>query len=659
MSADSQLSLYLSAAAAVRRRLGQVRFAAGLRRSHLGVAALILLAVLSVRVFAGWREHEWTLAVAILLLWIAGLFLLCAIRLPGPGAALLLLDRRGGWKDCFSSAWEFLNRPDPTEAEKLHLTRAAARLPEARSAVGEVFPLPKAATSWIAPFLAVLFSLTPWWRTVPDALDLELTEEMRDAAALQAGELERDAARLGELKSLSEEEKKELDALRAQVDGAAEALADPEGLTAGEMLESLEERARAAERLAEKLGILSDEWASAEMLAEMGRHADTSDLALLIADKAAEGAAIEALVLRDLLADDLLASQVQERLTRALEGISGAATEADKPRPVGERFGNASRKLLDAQTKTAAREFEELAKHFREFAAREEAKEKLEDLAANLREAGGEISGSELKKSAETAQTGTSVESAPEGLQSIDSGAPGMSPGSQPGQEMPGGQPETKSVPGPSLAQTDPVDAGKAPVPGAAPGEGERESGDSQGKGQGEQSFSAPVPGEKAPEGQSGSGIGQSDQARDGKGKDGMLSAPIPGMTPGQTAPGAGLALGNGASNQSGQGGVQAGTGTAPMEDAKSDPLKATSDSEVVATAGREGDSTVRSVEGEARVEQANRTRQEVMADFIAVEEQALDEQSLPLSRRQQVLRYFSALRANLEKSDPASSDGR
>jgi hypothetical protein len=651
LSADSQRSDYLSAAATVRRRLARVRFATGLRRSHLGIALLIVAAVLSVRLFAEWREHEWVLAAGIFLLWLAGLFLIGSIRLPGTGAALLLLDRRGGWKDCFSSAWEFLNRPEPSEAEKLHLSRAAAQLAKARAELPGVLPLPKTASAWIAPVLALLFSLTPWWRTVPDALDLELTEEMREAAALQAGELEREAARLGEMKSLTEAEQKELEALRSQVNGAAEALADPEGLTAGEMLESLEERARAAERLAEKLGLVSNEWASPEMLAEMGRHSDTSDLALLIADKAAEGAATEALALKDLLAGETLTSQIQERLTRALESINGAAVEADKTRPVGERFGNASRKLLDAQAKTAAREFEELAKYFRELGAREEAKEKLEDLAANLREAGGEISGSELKKMEETAQAGTAGQPAPEGLQSIDSGAPGTAPGNQPGQEMPGGQPETKTIPAPGIAQAGPQDGEKAPVPGAAPGEGE--SGDGKGKGKGEQSFSAPVPGEKAPEGQSGSGLGMSDQAKDGQGQDGMLSAPIPGMTPGQTAPGAGLAVGNGASNQSGQGGDQAGTGTAPMEDAKSDLLKAKSDSEVVATAGKEGDSTVRSVEGEARAEQATRTRQEVMADFIAVEEQALDDQSLPLSRRQQVLRYFSALRTQFEKAEP------
>ena len=651
MSAESQRSEYESAAAVVRRRLAHVRFAEGLRRSHLVVAALIVAAVVAVRLFREWREHEWILATGALVLWGVVLAVSAFSRLPGTGAALLLLDRIGGWKDCFSSAWEFLNRPAPGEAEKLHLSRAGAMLGRAKEGVPAILPVPKTATFWIAPLLALLFSLTPWGRTLPDALELELTEEMREAAGLQADELAREATRLGEMKSLSEEEKKELEALRAEVDAVAEALADPEGLTAGEMLQSLEERARAAERLAEKLGLVSNEWASAEMLAEMERHSDTSDLALFIADKAAEAAATEALALRDALGGEALTSQIQERFTRSLESIAGAATEADQARPVGERFGNASRKLIDAQAKTAAREFEELAKHFRELAAREEAKEKLEDLAANLREAGGEISGSELKKMEEQSPAVAAGQPAPEGLQSIDSGAPGTAPGDQPGIGLPGGQPETQTVPAPAMAETGKQDGEKAPVPGAAPGQGD--GGSEKGKGKGEQAFSAPVPGEKAPDGQSGSGLGQSDQARDGKGEDGMLTAPIPGMAPGQTAPGAGLAMGNGASNQSGQGGDQAGTGTAELVDTPSDPLKATGDAEVLAQAGKEGDSTVRSVEGEARAEQATRSRQEVMADFIAVEEQALDEQSLPLSRRQQVLRYFSALRAQFEKADP------
>ena len=58
----------------------------------------------------------------------------------------------------------------------------------------------------------------------------------------------------------------------------------------------------------------------------------------------------------------------------------------------------------------------------------------------------------------------------------------------------------------------------------------------------------------------------------------------------------------------------------------------------------------MKSIEGEARAEEAERSRQEVIADFIAVEEQALDDQALPLSRRQHVLRYFSAIRRQFEK---------
>jgi hypothetical protein len=90
------------------------------------------------------------------------------------------------------------------------------------------------------------------------------------------------------------------------------------------------------------------------------------------------------------------------------------------------------------------------------------------------------------------------------------------------------------------------------------------------------------------------------------------------------------------------------------MTDAASETLKATGDAKVVAQAGKEGESTTRAIEGQAKAEQATRSQQEVMADFIAVEEQALDDQALPMSRRQQVLRYFSGIRAQFEKDDGA-----
>jgi len=637
----------------VRYRLARVRLATGIGRSHLIAGALALATVATLRLAGEWRSGEGLVVLTILFLWLVAVAAHAVIGLPQVKSALLLLDRRGNWKDTFSSAWEFLQSPSPTAAQSLHLERAGARLPDALRGLPAVFPLPSLRWVWVAPLAALLFAITPWLRIIPDSRDLELTEGMKDAAALQAGELQREAARIKDLASLTEEEKKQLEALGVNVDAVAEKLANPEGLTTGEMLESLEGQAREAENLAEALGLFSDGWASVEMIEAMSQQPDTADLSLFIRDKAPEPAADEALRLHALLDDPDITGEAQERVTRSLESIMQAATDDDKTKPVGERFGNASTKMSDAQTKTAAREFEELSKFFREIAGREEAVEKLDRLAEALREAGSEISGSELEKMESIADAAGTGSPTPEGLQSLDTDAPGTNPQ---GMATPGFTPETgEGAPAMPLASNPPGESGevqKVPVPGAAPGEGEgAQAGKAPGGEKGEQAFTAPVPGESSQEGKSGSALGMSDKSQKGEGEGGMLSAPVPGMESGQTAPGAGMTLGSGASSQSGKGGDQAGTGSAAMtEEAAAEALKATGDAQVAARAGAEGESTMKSIEGEARAEEAARSRQEVIADFIAVEEQALDDQALPLSRRQHVLRYFSAIRRQFEK---------
>lgn len=639
----------------MRNRLARVRLATGIGRSHLIAGALALATTATLRLAGEWRSGESLVVLTILFLWLSAVAAQAVIGLPQVKSALLLLDRRGNWKDTFSSAWEFLQSPSPTAAQSLHLERAGARLPDALRGLPAVFPLPSLRWVWVAPLAALLFAITPWLRTIPDSRDLELTEGMKDAAALQAEELQREAARIKDLASLTEEEKKQLEALGVNVDAFAEKLANPEGLTTGEMLESLEGQAREAERLAEALGLFSDGWASVEMIEAMSQQPDTADLSLFIRDKAPEPAADEALRLHALLDDPDITGEAQERVTRSLESIMQAATDNDKTKPVGERFGNASTKMSDAQTKTAAREFEELSKFFREIAGREEAVEKLDRLAEALREAGSEISGSELEKMESIADAAGTGSPTPEGLQSLDTDTPGTNPQ---GMATPGFTPETgEGAPAVPLASNPPGESGevqKVPVPGAAPGEGEgAQAGKAPGGEKGEQAFTAPVPGESSQEGKSGSALGMSDKSQKGEGEGGMLSAPVPGMESGQTAPGAGMTLGSGASSQSGKGGDQAGTGAAEMtEEAAAEALKATGDAQVAARAGAEGESTMKSIEGEARAEEAARSRQEVIADFIAVEEQALDDQALPLSRRQHVLRYFSAIRRQFEKDN-------
>lgn len=616
----------------------------------IAIAAVVILR----RVFE-WKTGEWALVLGLLAIWALLGSLIAFTRRPGTLDALLLLDRKGGWKDRFSSAWHFLQNPGNGEGEKLHLDRAQALLPEAVASFPSALPSPKLKWIWIAPLVALVFAILPVWRIPPDAGEMLLTSGMQEAAVQQGEQLQREAELVRNLDSLSEEEKAELESIRAEVDQVAQDLADSEGLTAGEVLDALETRARAAEKLAEKLGMGPDGWASEEMIMEMASHPDTADLAIAIKDKAAEPAAAEAMALHDTLSRDEITQETEERLTRALEEIMGAATEEDRTRPVGERVGNASRKLLGASPKTAAREFEELAKHFQLMEQREEAREKLEKLAESLRDAGGEISGSELEKMEQIASEEGESRATPEGLQSIDAGelpedlknllSPQMASsgeqGNQIGSQNQNGENQNGQQP--------------APVPGVAANEGEPNSpgggGESpNGQDQGQQStLSAPVPGESPPDADPGAGGQLGQETRDGEGQGGQLAAPVPGE------PGSGqsmsMSMNGGMSSQSGQGGNEAGSGTAELVDNQTDALEFTRDAEVIAQVGK-GNSAVRAVEGQARQEKATRSRQEVVTEFLAAEEQALDGQALPQSRRKHILRYFSEIRRQFESND-------
>lgn len=615
---------------------------------------LAIIAILILRRVFDWQTGEWALVLGILALWALVGAVIAFARRPGTLDSLLLLDRKGGWKDRFSSAWHFLHDDSDTEGEKLHLDRAEALLPEAVAAFPEALPSPKLKWIWLAPLAALAFAFLPLWRIPPEAGDMVLTSGMQDAAALQSEQLKREAELVQNLESLTEEEKAELESIRAEVDQVAQDLADSEGLTAGEVLNALEARARAVEKLSEKLGMGPDGWASEEMIAEMASHPDTADLAIAVKDKAAEPAAIEAMKLRATLDRDEITQETEERLTRALEQVMGAATDEDSTKPVGERVGNASRKLLDSSPKTAAREFEELAKHFRLLEQRDESREKLEKLAESLRDAGGEISGSELEKMEQIAAEEGTGRPKPEGMQSIDTGelpedlknllSPQMaSSGQENGQANPqqqGGENQNGQQP--------------APVPGMASNEVQQngnsaggESPDGQNQAQ-QPMLSAPVPGESPPDADAGQGSQIGQESQDGEGQGGQLAAPVPGSEP---QGGDSVAMNGSGAGQVGQGGNEAGSGTAELVDNQTDSLKVARDAEVIAQVGK-GDSVVRAVEGQAREEKATRSRQEVVTDFLAAEEQALDEQALPQSRRKHVLRYFSEIRRQFEAND-------
>lgn len=658
MNESLQISDYEAASEVVRRRVGSLRFFRWLRKGHWIAAVAAFLVVLGLRRLGEWREGEWAFVLAVLALWAVIGFVVSRLGRPGVMDSLLLLDRKGGWKDRFSSAWAFLSGGEMNAAETLHVKKSGGELPAALSNLPGVLPFPSLRWIWVGPLIVLLFSLSPYGRIPIDSADVKLSDGMKEVAALEAEELKKEAARFDDLNALTEEEKEALEKLRAEVDSVAEDLAESDDLTAGEMLEALESRARAAERLAEKLGLTDEGWASEEMLTEMRSHPDTADLGLAIKDKAASSAAEQAMALQSILNDDDIQIETQERLTRVMESIMTAATSEDVTKPVGERVGNASTKLLNAQAKTAAREFEELAKYFRLINSREEAQDKLEQMANSLREAGSEISGSDLDRMdqiADESSSGEQGQGGEGGLQALDADpvsndiqkmtAPHMA---QSGQSPEAGQPS----PGQQKPGEQPGEGSKqVPVPGQAPGEGDETS---ESNPNSQQAFGAPVPGEAPPQGQSGSGMQMSENARDGKGKGGMLSAPVPGMDAKAPTPGQGVTASQAGMSQAGQGGNEAGSGTAEMIDDQSDATKAARDSEVVAQINENGESSFRAVDGKVRNESVERTRQEIVTDYLAAEEQALDGQTLPLSRRKHVLRYFSAIRKQFEKTEPA-----
>ena len=641
MDNDQQLKAYLHASAVVKRRIGLVDFANWVKRSHwvIGISGIILVAVL--RRFFGWTSFEVLPLLTLFGLWLGAGVVLIVRRAPEVLDALVTLDHSGAWKDRFASAWAFLTQDHREVGEELHIERAGGSLQQAIASFPESMPLPDLKAAWVLPVLALIFSMAPILRPVPSAAQSILSDEMVEAASGQAEVIKREARQLDKLTSLNEDEQREFEQLLVDVEQMTSQLEDGEGLTTGEMLEALEARARAVERMARSIGDGEEVWASDAMIEAMADHPDTADIAVAVRDKNAESVAGEATSLQSLLESDSLSSEVEGRMRRSLANISKSGDKSDEARPVGERFGNASIKMNTGQSLEAAREFEELAKHFLLIRERDEARKKLEGLAEAMREAGGEISGKELEKMEELAASRQSERAIPEGLKGLESdeliqGLSAMKPPQEPaapeGDELPGlagGEGEIKAPPVPGTSQDAP-----------------------SGGGGGQQALKAPIPGEGDANGAGGS-LAANDSEEPGGGS--SMQAPIPGMAPGDSEAGSAINAPGGQpgdSSVSGQGGDQAGTGTAELVDTESAIYEAGNDSQVVAQINDEGESTFRAVDGEIHQEEVTRSRRDIAAEFIAVEEQALDGKSLPLSRRQHVVRYFSAVRQQFEKEE-------
>ncbi len=617
----SESAVFQALGCQVAQRIVQMGVMKRLNRSLWIVALIALLSIVALRL-SGTSSPllEWSILGGLTFFWVGAVIVFRVLKRPAPFAALAAWEELSSGKSTLSSAQFFEAQGEHTPGEQLHLARAETLRQERLQHLASDLPIPSPHWSWLLLIPVTGFLFTSYLKPTLSAEDLLMSEDMQARAEAEAQKLAEEQEELQNLDSLTDEERKDVEELSEMLEETSEFLADAGSKSSREVLEALEARARDAERMANRLGADDDVWASDAMLEEMSQHADTAELAEAIRDKDADLSADESEELAVKLQAEELTTEVETRIGTALERTMTKATDEDKDKPVGEHVGNASGKLDKDQARPAGQEFRYLADHFRDLARRERAKEKLKELAEKLRESGNNIAQSQLQQMQQLSggNQNPQAQQPPQGAQSL-SQAPPMMPqnfGNQPQMQQPG------------QGQGMPQGQGMQPAP--VPGMGMQQ---------------LPAPGTTPNQQQMGIGqLGQGQQqGQQGQG----LMAPVPSQAPNSGSP-AMMLGGNSAFSAPG---LQAGFGTAKMGTDATENMKSSRDSMVDAQINQDGDSTFRTVQGGVRRETAERAAQEQSVEFLAVEEEALDEQALPVSRRDQELKYFTALREQFEES--------
>lgn len=606
-------------AEAASRAAKRITLAAGLR--ILGKSAAMVFGV----ALAGWlvlrlvgmRDATWW-AFGLVIAWLVGTGLFVWLRRPKPFEALATWDRAAAARESLASAWSFEQAGSTDVGAVLHLSRAGEQLRARSPQLKRDLPLKLAPAAWIAPLVFLAFVLSGWLRMPIEQEDAGLSADARIRAATAGKELAEQTKVVDPMKSLTEEEKKKLEALRQEMEKSAKGLDRLN--TPREILEELERKARDAEKLAETLRSEDSGALSGSFLAELERNADTADLGSSLRAGDLEAAAEQARITWARLGSRKPSLEEQKRLEEALKRAMDAANKKDRESNVGRRLGEAQKQLSAGSAGGAAQQYDELAKELSRSAQRNQAQQQLRNLAQNFRSAGSQIFGGQNLQRL-TPQT-------PSGSMPL-AGMPQLIPGTG----TPGSSQGMQLVPSPGSVSPN------AQIPLLIPGTGTPNSGQSfpiPGSGQNSAGNSMPMP------------IPGTGGQNPGNG-----AFPIPGMGGGLPIPipGAGAAMAGAAgANGAGVGGSEAGRGTADLGGDPTKPLAATQTGAVAPTPGAEGPSERRAVAGVSHREAPARSRQQIASDFLKAEEAALAEEPLPASRREQILRYFTAIRQQLER---------
>ena len=554
----------------------------------------------------GVRDETWW-AIALMVAWLAAVALIAWSRRLAPFDALAAWDRTAGRREMFASAWFFERSAATTPGAALHLALAHASLQTERGHLVRSFPLRPRVAAWLAPLAFAVFVFSGWLRLPISTEDRALSAEARTNAGRVGAELAKRSAVLEPLKGLSDEEKKRLLNLQAKLEEAAKKLERME--TPRDLLEELERRARDTEKLAEQLRTDDLGALSSPLLAELERNADTAELGSALRGQDLGRVAEEARLLEARLGHQVPTREEQERIEEALKRALDAMNDKDRHSKFGEDLEEALKHLAAGDRQRAAQHFGDLADRFGRAAQRQQAQNQLRDLAQSFRGAGGQILGGQNLQRLMPAPFGTMPLP---GFQL----APGqMPPGMMP---MPGQGAPFALIPMPGT-----------PPPGTPNG-----------------MLLFPVPGTGQPPGGQPLPFPGFGQNPGGLPPDGVMIFPIPGD--GGMIAGGAIAI-PGSGGDASVGGSQAGVGIAPLGGDPTKPLDATQTGVVAPAPGAEGPSETHAVAGQSHREQAARSRTEIAKEFLKAEEAALADEPLPLSRRAQVLLYFTALRQQLE----------
>lgn len=597
---------FADAARRVIRRLWLRKSLQAMTRTVPFIAGLLAI-LIALRVM-GFTWSSARLAATFILFWVVAAFVSAWWRKPQPYAALAFWDAQTKRGDAFANAWWFESQPQRNRGQEHHLAAQCGELPVALLSLRRDIALPD--LRWLAALPVLLLTLI----ILPGGNDLslpgaKLTDEGRRLATREGKKLAEKKLDAEKMKALSADEKKELENLQRDIAGTAKALEQQKSETVRGVLSELEKRAREAEKLAEKLGAGNSLWASDQMIAEMRRHADTAELGDAVANKSTENTANEAQKLSGLLRDEKLATETCDRLRETLREIGRQSQPEDSERIAGQHVLNADKDIAQSLPQEAGKEFQLLADKMRTMAAREKARGELEKLAQQLRDAGSNAAGQGTKGMSQLA------------------GNQGQGGGQQPMMMMPNA-PQMQSLQPPGMSNTS---------------QGQR------GQGQGQK---APMLTPAPDAGKDDKNLSQSPpNDRQGKGKENkpMLFAPVPNAPPSDQKPDSAIVVAIPGSNP---GGLPPGNGTAPMNGQPTEKSKPGQQSVVNAQRNADGESSVRSVEGQAHNEVATRRAQATALDAIASEENALDDAALPPARREQVRRYFTELRKRFEKEN-------